>query len=1229
MGRARGTCLLDTGASSNFISASFAKQAGVYISKTADTWPQQVTTGTGLKSAVLGSVSTRISIGSLKCTVQFSVIDLAQPFDVILGYPWLSESELQLGKRRLVLKHSGRSVSIRLAPRLGQPGKQGGGSDTDAGGGNSARGRGPPGGTLMPMLSALQLQKAMRQGAIEEAFLVMVNEVNEIEGMDVATGHLPADHPVRDLLAEYADVLREPTTLPPDRPVSHVIPLEPGARPPHRGMYRLTPLERAEVHKQVQELLAKGFIRPSVSPFSSPVIFVRKKDGTLRMCIDYIAVNKLTVKNRYPLPRIDQLLDTLQGSTVFSSLDLHSGYHQVKLRAEDVPKTAFSTPGGHYEWLVLSFGLANAPSTFMSVMNDIFRDLLDKFVLIYIDDILVYSKSPEEHLQHLKIVMQRLRDHNLLVKLKKCEFFKDNLKFLGHLVGKDGIQVDPDKVKVVSAWPEPQTPGEVRSFLGLANYFRKFIQGFSSLARPLSQLANKPVMDGLSDKERASFRGIQQALVEAPVLVMPDMQKDFVIICDASKYGMGAVLMQDDHPVAFMSKALSAAEKNYPTTEQELLAVVKALREWRCYLLDKPFIVHTDHNPNVFFNSKPDLSARQVRWAQELAQFNFSWVYKPGRVNVADPLSRCVNLLQPEVLAVTTRAAAAAAAGQLAGVSTAIAAGQLGGAGTTAAGQLGGVSTAAARQLGGISTAAAEQLAGAGTSAAGQLGGTGTAAAGQLGAAGTAAEIAAVHCSTHRASRRTTTSILSPLEEAISKAYTKDRSLLSSKKTSSYVFKQGLWMFKDRVVVPAVDTLRQQIIHAHHDTPYSGHFGVTKTDVSVKKRYYWPGMGADIKQYVASCLSCQLNKPKQLKPAGLLQPLCIPHRPWGSISTDFITGLPKTANGNEQLCVWVDRLTKMAHFIPAPGNATAADVAVLFRDHIFRLHGLPDEIVSDRDPKFTGAFWTELTQLLGIGRAMSSAHHAATDGQTERVNRFLEEMLRHYVNPRMDDWDQHLSMLEFAYNNAHHESINTSPFQMYSGIAPLTPNSTVVERTYKVPAAHEFQAAMRQALDTAKQCLQKARARIKHYADLKRRDAEFAVGDQVLLNTQHLRLKGMHVRKLTPRFVGPFKVIERLGPVAYRLDLPACMKCHNVFHVSLLAAFRSDGRYQPPPPPVEVDGELEYTVECILDHKKWGRNQRRFLVRWLGYGPESDSWEPESYLCDVDALHEYKLANAL
>jgi hypothetical protein len=316
----------------------------------------------------------------------------------------------------------------------------------------------------------------------------------------------------------------------------------------------------------VEELLQQGLIRPSASPYGSPILFVRKKEGTFRMVIDYRAINKLTVKDKYPLPRIDDLLDKLQGAKHFSSFDLSSGNHQVRLLDSDIPKTAFRTPFGSYEFLVLPFGLTNAPATFQRLMNTIFHDFVrEGFVVVYLDDLLVYSKTEEEHMTHLERVLDRLWEHQLYAKLSKCNFLTHELKYLGHLVGKDGLKPDPEKIEVINIWPTPTGVHQVRQFLGLANYFRKFIARYSLMAAPLTSLTSTKRPWVWGEVEQHAFQKIKDALTSSPVLVLPDMTKPFElkVISDASDVGVGAILLQDDRPVAYFSKKLNEAERNY------------------------------------------------------------------------------------------------------------------------------------------------------------------------------------------------------------------------------------------------------------------------------------------------------------------------------------------------------------------------------------------------------------------------------------------------------------------------------------------------------------------------------------------------------------------------------------------------------------------------------------------------------------------------------------------
>lgn len=347
----------------------------------------------------------------------------------------------------------------------------------------------------------------------------------------------------------------------------------------------MAPVEMKELKKQLEELLEKGYIRPSASPRGAPVLFVKKKDGSFRLCIDYRELNKVTIKNKYPLPRIDDLLDQLQGATVFSKFDQRSGYHHLRIREEDIPRTAFRTRYGHYEFVVMPFGLTNAPAVFMDSMHRCFNQYLDKFVVVFIDDIQIYSPSKGVHEEHLRIVLSILRQNQLYAKLSKCDFWLKEVAFLGHVINEKGVMVDPQKIEAVANWKQPQNVKEVRSFLGLAGYYRRFVEGFSKIASPITALLRKVHKKFIWDEKcEDSFQQLKKRLTSAPVLALPEGTDDYVVYSDASKQGLGCVLMQRGKVIAYSSRHLKPYEANYPTHDLQLAAVVFALKIWRHYL---------------------------------------------------------------------------------------------------------------------------------------------------------------------------------------------------------------------------------------------------------------------------------------------------------------------------------------------------------------------------------------------------------------------------------------------------------------------------------------------------------------------------------------------------------------------------------------------------------------------------------------------------------------------
>ena len=973
---------------------------------------------------------------------------------------------------------------------------------------------------------------------------------------------------VEKLKEDYPDVLctTQPQGLPPDRPVVHTIPLINEGLTVYKQIYRLSPAEKDEVRKQVTDLLSKGLIRPSTSPFGSPILFVKKKDGTLRMVIDYRSLNKITIKNRYPLPRIDDLFDRLHGSKYFSSLDLMSGYHQIKIKDSDVPKTAFRTPVGHYEFLVLPFGLSNAPATFQSIMNRIFADL--DFVIVYLDDILIFSKTLEEHEEHVKIVLDVLRKEQLIAKLSKCSFFQTSLPFLGHIISAEGISVDPKKTEVVREWPKPASTHNVQQFLGLANYFRDFVQGYSKLAAPLTDLTSKNRPFKWGDQEQDAFDGLKYALTHAPCLALPDFSKPFEIVSDASGFGIGAVLMQEKRPISYYSRKLSESETRYGTSDKELLAAYMALVHFRPYVEGRPFKLITDHKPNT--GTFRTMTRMQIKWSTHLKDYedNMQYVYQPGRTNVADPLSRNPSFLSALL---TRRAKRLSQPAPPAPLPT--------GPPVTSEGE------------GTLANSAEPKL-------------------------------------------PPPPQISPELEQQIIDGYKADPWFEDTKNISELVQQGDFWFRNEALVIPNNKDLKNSILYEFHDIPSAGHVGAEKTHHAVSRHFWWPRIRKEVKEYVQACEKCQRNKTVTQRAAGLLQPLEIPAQKWTDISMDFIVQLPRTRNGFDAILVVVDRCTKMCHFIPTKTTIDAEGTARLFVDNIFRLHGMPDSIVSDRDPRFTGKFMRTLCETLGIKQRMSTAFHPQTDGQTERMNKVLEDMLRHFVGPDQDDWDIFLSQCEFAVNNSCHEGMKTTPFMLNCGFHPkvaLVSHSRGLDIAGN-PTAERMNKDMQQALNNARDCLRQAQDRYKAYADKRRREVEFEIGDKVLLSTKNIKFRGKSVSKLMPKYMGPYEIIKRVGKVAYTLKLPASSKIFPTFHVALLKPYHSDpSRGQQEPDPFDLDTDDVFKVEKILDHqdkkvpgKAKNRTRRFFLIRWEGYPPSEDTWEPESHLHDCgDAIEEY------
>ncbi|KAK4389603.1 Transposon Ty3-G Gag-Pol polyprotein [Sesamum angolense] len=714
---------------------------------------------------------------------------------------------------------------------------------------------------------------------------------------------------VRDFPEVFPDDL---PGLPPHREVDFTIETLPGVAPISIAPYRIAPMELQELKKQLEELLEKGFVRPSTSPWGAPVLFVKKKDGSMRLCVDYRQLNRVTVKNKYSLPRIDDLLDQLKEATTFSKIDLRSGYWQLRIAENDILKMAFRTRYGHYEFLVMPFGLTNAPAAFMALMNRTFQEYLDQFVIVV---------------------------------------------FLGHVISGDGVMPDPSKVKAIMEWRVPKNATEVRSFL------------------------------------------------------------------DASKQGLGCVLMQNGKVIAYASR----------------------------------------QKGNVVADA---LSRKSSNTLASLGSHNQTLLLEMRSMNTKLEVDQVAVLL-------------------------------------------------AALQL------------------------------------------------------------KPDFVDHIKEAQTRDpfllrmREKLKQGKNSNFSVRvDGVIVNGERVGVPDVNGLRKKILQETHNAPYAMHPSTTKMYRNLKPYYWWQTMKKDVAEFVAKCMTCQQVKAEHQAPAGKLRPLSIPEWKWEKITMDFVVGLPRTLRKHDTIWVIVDRLTKSTHFLPIRLGDSLDKLAELYVSEIVRLHGVPVSIVSDRDPRFTSRFWGSLQGALGTKLHFSTAFHPQTDGQSERTIQTLEDMMRACIMEFKGNWDDHLPLMEFAYNNSFHSSIGMAPYEALYGRRCRSPICWDVEGLRQLEGILRF-------------------------------------GKQ---------------GKLSLRYIGPYEIIERIGPLAYRLALPAELsQIHDVFHVLMLRRYRSDPSHVIHEPEVEISEELTYMEEPaeILDRsirKLRNKEIPMVKVRWTHHSPREATWEVEEHM---------------
>ena len=1019
--------------------------------------------------------------------------------------------------------------------------------------------------------------------------------------------------------------------------------MQDGARPTVDGERRKSPEELRLAREMVAEGEAAGLIEPSTSEWCSQLVMVMKKDqhgkptGKARFAVDYRRPNALMKKDAHPLPLPEVMFAQLKGATIFSKLDLTKGFYQIALAPECREQLAFSTPDGLRQWTVMPFGIANAPATFQREMQRVFRERLDRSVMVYIDDILIFSRDADEHAEHVEWVLSQLKLNGYYANPDKCEFFQERVHFLGHVISADGVAVQQHKVDAVAEWPTPQSVSDVRRFLGLTGYYRRFVNGFSAIAGPLSDLTRKDTPFVWGQKEEAAFVRLKAALASAPVLATPDNAKPYALHTDASGYAVGATLSQRNaegelQPVAFLSKKMNGAQRNYPVHEWELLAIIEAIKAWRCFLYGAaaPIDIFTDHHSLQWINTQPNLSARQSRWVEQLQDYSFKVQHVKGAENeAADALSRRAD----HEAAHAAEAEARLRVGDTEAVQS----------------RLRLEAAVLTRSRTGTSAVRSEEKA------------PGPAAEDdRRGASVPESEEASESTGVSGPPVRGSSSVVAPsLMEDIRRLALTDTAyyvpLMARAEHLGLVVRDGLvYSPSGLLYIPKDEDVRATLVREVHDAPTGGHLGREKTYRRLTADVYWQGVYEDVRDYVSSCVSCGQNKASNRTASDVLHPLPIPTRRWETISMDFVGPLPKTSKGYDFLLTVVDKFSKMVHLIPCTQKVTASEVAQLVYDGVVRLHGFPERILSDRDSRFTSRFWQALWKLTGTRLAMSTSYHPQTDGQTENVNRVVQDILRAYVSDDRRDWDRYLTATEIAINSSRHASTGYTPYFLNHNQEVRLPYGLALREktaTTLVPAAAKAMGEMQANDETARSRMAKAQAAQEKAANRHRREAQvYVVGEQVMMNTSHL---SGYQYKLACRFIGPFRVLE-VGTGTVRLELPADMKVHDRVNVEKVKRYRPSvgewpGRSQesrPLPAHVSDDGQEEYEVEAILGRAEKmetpssddpsftvvdGRGKpkkvmvTRYLVQWLGYSTDECSWERAANLKGAqDLVDDYE-----
>lgn len=909
---------------------------------------------------------------------------------------------------------------------------------------------------------------------------------------------------VRKLLGDFADTFSSGDhDLGKTNLVQHRI--ETGQAQPIKLPPRRIPMsKRKEAETMIRDMSDQGLIERSNSPWSSPLVLVKKKDGSLRCCVDYRLLNDSTVKDSYPLPRIDDTLDALSGAHWFSTLDLKAGYHQISVAKQDRMKTAFSSSSGLWQWRVMPFGLCNAPATFERLMEAVLSGLHWRTLLVYLDDVIVFGKTFDDELNRLREVLQRMRAANLKLNPKKCNLFRREVCYLGHIVSADGVMTDPMKTKAVRDWPVPSTKKELRSFLGLCTYYRRFVKDFASIAAPLHALTKDKVSFSWDESCSESFDQLKDALTSTPVLTYPDPAKEFILDTDASGCGVGAVLSQShngsEHVVAYYSRSLTSPEKNYCTTRRELLAIVESVRHFHHYLYGTPFTIRTDHSALRWLQSLKDPEGQLARWLARLGQYHFKVCHRPGKKHAnADGLSRrpcqdgCKYCQRRESIP----------GGQCR------------------------VTTSLVESLP-VDTAAPDTT-GSGAGPRGEV---------EL-AQRTDPDLAPLIVFMEQGSERPQWEDVAS-SSGVTKRYWAQWDML---RLSGRLL-QRAWespngqRLKWLVVVPR--SKREEIMAESHGSVSSGHFGTKKTLCRLRERFYWVGMRRDVTEWCRTCEVCAAKKGPPRAPQGPLQ-IHNAGAPMERVAIDIVGPFPVSSSGNRYILVAMDYFTKWPEAYAIP-NQEATTVAQVLVEQFFSRFGVPLRLHSDQGRNFESCVFRECCQILGIEKTRTTPMHPESDGMVERFNRTLGQELAKRCKGKQEDWDKHLPFLLMAYRSAEHETTQYTPAQLMMGRDLRLPIDLMIERP---PGDNEIHETTTHYVRDLRQKLSETHSHVRTNLQLSsqamklRKDAKASTKllqpeDQVWLYNPK-RKKGLSPKFMSP-WEGPYRVVKRLSDVTYRIQ---------------------------------------------------------------------------------------------